>query len=156
MITFPASLPAPSQEFSIQQASNSTRTSMQSGRIRQRRTSANQAYQASIRWVFTDEEFDTFKGFLEYEAAGGSVWFDAPLFTGGTVKPHRIRLIDGAYSAEYQSWFGWAVTASADIQKIATPSPRLNYLYNLPNALKIANIIDQAVNTDLPNITRGL
>lgn len=156
MIKFPTNLPTPSQEFSIQQAPNSSRTSMQSGRIRQRRTSASQAYQASIRWVFTDDEFEFFKGFLEYEAAGGSSWFDAPLFTGGTVNPHRIRLIDGAYSAEYQSWFGWAVTASADIQKIAAPSQGLYYLLNLPNALNIANIIDQAVNTDLPNITRGL
>lgn len=150
MIKFPTGLPAPSQEFSIQQAPNSTRTSMQSGRVRQRRTSANQAYQSSIRWVFTDEEFELFKFFLEYEAAGGSAWFDAPLFTGGQVKPHRIRLIDGAYSAEYQSWFGWAVSATVDLESLHIPEPGVYYWLQMADRLEIKNKLEYAVNKILP------
>lgn len=150
MIKFPALLPAPSQEFSIQQAPNSSRTSMQSGRIRQRRTSASQAYQASIRWVFTDEEFEVFKGFLEYEAAGGSAWFDTPLLTGGSVNPHRIRLIDGAYSVEYQSWFGWAVSATVDLERLYLPEPTVYYWLQMADRLEIKNKLEYAVNKILP------
>lgn len=154
MISLPAALPAPSQEFSFGKESNSVRTTMESGATRQRRTSLFNSYKAEIKWELNPEEFDLFNQFMELEACGGVAWFEAPLYTGGVLMPHKIRLVNGVYNSAYQSWGGWVVTATVDIRQIQNNGEDFYWLakQNEENFWLIANHLEKLVNVELPGI----
>lgn len=153
MIKFPASLPAPSQEFSITTDNNSIRTTMDSGRTRQRKKNTQRYYSAQVIWQFDDAEFSTFKGFLYYEAQDGVAWFEANLFTGDTLIPHKMRLLNGQYTASYTAWGGWAVSATIDLERLYSPEPDVYYWLQMPDHLAIKNILEYAVNKILPPLS---
>lgn len=154
MIVFPEAIPAPSQEFSFGKEPNSVRTTMESGAVRQRRTSLFNSYKANIKWELTPEEFDLFNQFMELEACGGIAWFEAPLYTGGELMLHQIRLINGVYNSSYQSWGGWIVTATADLYKIQSNGEAYYQLakQDEENFWLFANYLEKIVNVDLPKI----
>lgn len=154
MIVFPEAIPAPSQEFSFGKEPGSLRTSMESGNIRQRRTHLFNRFKASIKWELTPEEFDLFNQFLELEAAGGTAWFIAPLYTNNSIVNHKIRLINGTYQASYKSWGGWVVTSEADLEEIQTNGEGYYWIAKQDeNLIPIyIDFMETIVNIDLPKI----
>lgn len=150
MIKFPALLPAPSQDFSITPDTNMVRTNMDSGRTRQRKKNTQRYNSAQITWQFDDTEFSIFKGFLYYEAQDGAGWFEANLFTGETLIPHKIRLVNGQYTASYTAWGGWAVSATVDLERVNLPEPGVYYWLQMSDRLEIKNKLEYAVNKILP------
>lgn len=158
MIQLPATLPAPSQEFSFGKEPTATRTQMESGNIRQRRTQLFNRFKASIKWELNPDEFDLFNQFLELEAAGGTAWFEAPLYTRSEVSPHKIRLINGTYQAAYQSWGGWTVTVEADLEKVETYGAVYYWMGKdaEENVYSLLLGLEKLVNIDLPNATEYL
>lgn len=150
MIKFPAILPAPSQEFSITPDTNMVRTNMESGRTRQRKKNTQRFYSAQVTWQFDDMEFSAFKGFLYYEAQDGASWFEANLFTGESLTLHKMRLVNGQYTASYTTWGGWAVSATVDLERLYLPEPEVYYWLQMPDPLGIKNILEYAVNKILP------
>lgn len=126
---------------------------MESGLVRQRKTHLFERYTASIKWELTAEEYGVFTEFLEREAGGGIAWFEAPLYTVDTLTPHKIRLVNGVFQSSYQSWGGWVVTATADIEKIIF-SNKEHYLLlkeiPLEDLVALFNPLEKLVNEDLP------
>lgn len=154
MIQMPKRVPAPSQEFSLGNEPNAIRTTMESGTIRQRRTSLISRYKASIKWEMLDEEYNLFLQFLEIEADGGVAWFETPLYTVSGISQHKIRLVNGVFHSSYQAWGGWLVTAEADVEKLALLNTGDYWLVkDNPVILDITMaIMEQVVNLSLPHI----
>ena len=159
MIKFPKVLPAPSQEFNYGNETNSIRTTMESGLVRQRKTHLFNRYTASIKWELTAEEYGVFTQFLEQEASGGVAWFEAPLYTVDTLTPHKIRLVNGVFQSSYQSWGGWVVTATADIEKIIYSNQDYYWLLKDLTIYELAtllNDLEKLTNQDLPEAVKNL
>lgn len=152
MIQMPAVIPAPSQEFSLGNEPNAIRTTMESGAVRQRRTSLISRYKASIKWEMLDEEYNLFLQFLEIEADGGVAWFETPLCTVSGISQHKIRLVNGVFHSSYQAWGGWVVTAEADVEKLAILNINDYWLVKDDGSLLSTTIdtMERAVNVDLP------
>ena len=158
MIKFPKVLPAPSQDFNYGNETNSIRTTMDSGLVRQRKTHLFKRYTASIKWELTAEEYGIFTEFLEREAGGGVAWFEAPLFTVDTIAPHKIRLVNGAFQSSYKSWGGWEVTATADIEKIIYSNQDSYWLRKDLTAYELVtllNNLEKLINNDLPETVKN-
>lgn len=159
MIKFPEVLPAPSQDFNYGNESTSIRTTMESGLVRQRKTHLFKRHTASIKWELTAEEYGIFTEFLEQEAGSGTAWFEAPLFTVDTITPHKIRLVNGVFQSSYQSWGGWVVTATADIEKIIYSNQDYYWLLKdltVNELTDLLNNLEKLVNQDLPKAVENL
>lgn len=157
MIRMPAVIPAPSQEFSLGNEPNAIRTTMESGLVRQRKTHLFKKYTASIKWELTAEEYGIFTEFLEREAGGGVAWFESPLFTVDIIAPHKIRLVNGVFQSSYQSWGGWVVTATADIEKIIYSNQDSYWLLKDLTTYELVillNNLEKLINNDLPEIVK--
>jgi len=118
MISLPDSLPLPTQDYSLTVNNSAIRTQMESGRFRQRRRFTSSQNEISVKWEFTDEEYQLFESFVFYALNGGTSWFETKLVSGGGIVTHTARIQDGSIKASYREHFGWAVSATLDIETV--------------------------------------
>ncbi len=130
MIEFPSDLPCASVEYSLRVRHNIRRTTLQSGRIRQRRTSRGTHRTANVKWVMNDGQFLLFETWLDSMLNGGAEWFLMKLKSGGGIELHECRLIEGAYQAEYIAPGYFSVIATLDICPTIRPPSDISLMFD--------------------------
>ena len=121
------SLPSPTTAFTLKTSPSVVRTSMASGRIRQRRQAYQQYTQAAVQWSFTAEEYALFRAWHYHLLANGAGWFTIQLPHKKTLSPQTARFVNGQYQASYQDWWGWSVSATLDVKDIPLMKEALIY-----------------------------
>lgn len=125
---FPATLPLPLRDgYGINDQSAILRTTMADGLARQRRRFANPPGEIPVQWSFTAEQHALFRGFLEYECAGGADWFSLRiLFPGEGLKEQTVRL-KPSMKSKLWGLDTWIVNVTLEIK--AQPVVGENYYF---------------------------
>jgi hypothetical protein len=119
MISYPALLPAPTRDYSLGIKNSAIRTQMESGRYRQRRRFLDSENTISVKWLFTDAEFQLFESWTFHALDGATAWFECQvLVSGGGVTTHQVRIQSGSLQAQLNRDGGWTVTAVMDVEAI--------------------------------------
>jgi hypothetical protein len=118
MISYPATLPAPTRDYSLTINNSAIRTQMESGRYRQRRRFLDSENTISVKWLFTDAEFQLFESWTFHALDGATSWFECPVVSGGGVTTHQVRIQSGSLQAALNRDGGWTVTAGLDLDTV--------------------------------------
>lgn len=150
-IKWPSILPAPTVEYSLDIAHSSARTEMESGHIRQRRRFSDSNQSISVSWSFTDLEFQLFESFATHKLDGGNGWFETDILSGGGVVRHKVRIQNGQYSASYQNFMHWTVSATLDVEEVNRLAPEildilLAYETDLKGMAPVLSALEQTTN----------
>lgn len=152
MPSYPSQLPLPMQDgYALQHQSPFTRTEMQSGRARQRRTFTSVPSSASVTWFFTsDVQCQLFEGWFRDElgAKDGENWFDMPLQTPLGVYQYQCRFVDMYQGPALAAFNKWQITASLEIRE--RPILPVDYATFAPEYVLLSDILDRAINVEKP------
>jgi hypothetical protein len=93
MITWPASLPLPEREgYSYALPDLTLRSQFALGsRVRKLYADGPDTFTVSVD--LTPPEVALLQGFLRFEAANGSAWFDMPILASGAIEQRSVRLL---------------------------------------------------------------
>lgn len=121
MASYPSQLPLPTQQgYAIQHAQPFTRTEMQSGRARQRRTFTSVPSSVTVSWFFTTQgECQLFEGWFRDDlgAQDGAAWFDMPLQTPLGIYDYQCRFTEMNQGPALVGFDKWQVSASLEIRE---------------------------------------
>ena len=120
--TWPADtiLPKPTVDLGHRSQPPTIRTNMDSGKARQRRRFPKGNRLIAVSWVFTDEQFEIFQAIVKFKLNDGADYFDMSLPLGGGYATYSVRMVDGDWSARYQDFNHWKVTANLECDELAT------------------------------------
>lgn len=113
MISWPTSyLPLPSQDVTKNTANNIIQTTMETGRIRQRRRQAARTEELAVTWSFSPEQFSLFESFVEQGLSGGVAEFSLLIPFHASSTALTVRLSAGEYTSVVDSSGFWRVSAT--------------------------------------------
>lgn len=117
METWPNKLPLPAINFGINTSSNSIRTTMDSGVIRQRRRFTVEQVFAQATWELSDKAMTILIAFLKYKVNLGndSFFMDLPLGGQEGAVTHVVRFVEGKFTQQYSEGGFWDVAAELEI-----------------------------------------
>ena len=125
-IVWPSSLPAPTVEgYAINPGEGVLRTQMDSGLARQRRVFTQTPTTFNVRWILTNDQYQTFEGWYQYFADEGASEFIIDLSSGQGISAHTARFL-GQFSASLIAQNLWQV--SAQLETINRPVVSQGYL----------------------------
>jgi len=114
MSTWPANLPGPILEgFSKKRLTGLKSTDMEIGPPRSRRVTTSRYSEVSVKWLFTQDQYDKFITFFETALHAGSDWFDATWRIDGMRSAKSLRVKGGEFSDERQGDH-WRVSATLE------------------------------------------
>ena len=121
MATWPSTLPAPRVSgYGVNPVDMTIRTEMESGSTRARRRSVARKDNVPLAWLFTAEQFATFRDWYDDAdgADGGAGWFSIDLYVGDAAGKITVtaRFAEVWQSAPVGSAKLWAVTAKLEIR----------------------------------------
>lgn len=147
-IDFPPQLPCPLKEgHTVKHGQPFVRTSMESGRARQRRRFTSVPSMQTFKWVFTGEQAAAFEAWFRDALNDGAEWFNMPTFN-----PLGDTQIVCRFASMYEgpNPFGgrkWTVTAEVEVFE----RPLLPDGWGLlPDYLLNPDIFDLALNREWP------
>ena len=148
---YPSALPTPARQgYALQHTSPFARTSMVTGRARQRRTFKSVPSSVPLTWTMRNEEAQIFEGWFSYDINDGADWFNINLKTPvGTLAPYECKFIGMYRGPELFGLDMWQFTAQVEIRE----RPILDkdfYLYGQEFILG-SSIIDIALNSKWPD-----
>lgn len=148
LASWPSQLPLPEQSgYAIQHISPLQRTSMVSGRARQRRVYTSVPSNVAVQWVFNDQQAQLFELFFRYGIADGADWFFCKLQTPLGIMDYECRFTDIYEGPTLVSFDAWTVSATLEIRERQT----LNASWlNAPQYVIDSSIIDIALNALWP------
>ena len=109
-------LPLPSINFSNKAKTSVIRTQMDTGASRQRQRFTSGVRTVAAQWKLTDDEFALFQGVFKYKLSNGADWFTISLPLGSGFKTYTIRFTDDGWSAAYDNYMHWNVTANMEAE----------------------------------------
>lgn len=122
MTTFPPTLPKPETgSYSVQVNTSVARTKFDSGRVRQRKRFTRDFRTMPVSWSFSDEEYGLFQSYYRYALNSGADWFYLNLALGDGIKQYRCRFIADTYTAKYDGFMYWKVTARVETEDESSP-----------------------------------
>ena len=144
LVSWPTQLPLPEQSgYAIQHVSPTQRTTMVSGRARQRRVYTSVPSNVAVQWFLTEQQAQLFEAFFRYAIADGADWFLLPLKTPMFTGDYECRFT-GIYEGPTLTSFNkWTVSATIEIKERQTLSAGFAYV---PQYIFDSSIIDVAVN----------
>lgn len=152
MASYPSQLPLPVQQgYALQHQSPFTRTEMQSGRARQRRTFTSVPSSVSLIWFFTsDVECQLFEGWFRDNlgAKDGENWFSMPLQTPIGTHDYDCRFADMYSGPTLVAFNKWQVTATLEIRE--RPIVQDGEATIMPGDIILADIFDLTMNREWP------
>jgi hypothetical protein len=152
MASYPSQLPRPLQSgYALQHVSPFTRTDMQSGRARQRRTFTSVPSSARVTWFFTsDIECQLFEGWFRDDlgAKDGENWFTIELQTPLGIQPYECRFADMYSGPELVAFNKWQVSATLEIRE--RPILPDGWATIMPTFILAPEIFDIAMNQEWP------
>ena len=144
LVSWPTQLPLPEQSgYAIQHVSPLQRTTMVSGRARQRRVYTSVPSNVAVQWFLTEQQAQLFEVFFRYAITDGADWFLLPLKTPMFTGDYECRFT-GIYEGPTLTAFNkWTVSATIEIKERQT----LDQTWvNAPQYIIDSSIIDIAVN----------
>ena len=144
LVSWPAQLPLPEQSgYAIQHVSPLQRTTMVSGRARQRRVYTSVPSNVAVQWFLTEQQAQLFEAFFRYSITDGADWFLLPLKTPMFTGNYECRFA-GIYEGPTLTTFNkWTISATIEIKERQTLDPTW---INTPQYVIDSSIIDIAVN----------
>ena len=144
LVSWPTQLPLPEQSgYAIQHVSPTQRTTMVSGRARQRRVYTSVPSNVAVQWFLTEQQAQLFEAFFRYAIADGADWFLLPLKTPMFTGDYECRFA-GIYEGPTLTAFNkWTVSATIEIKERHTLD---STWVNTPQYVIDSSIIDIAVN----------
>ena len=144
LVSWPTQLPLPEQSgYAIQHVSPTQRTTMVTGRARQRRVYTSVPSNVAVQWFLTEEQAQLFEAFFRYSITDGADWFLLPLKTPMFTGDYECRftgIYEGPVLIAYDKW---TVSATIEIKERKT----LDSLWlQTPQYVIDKSIIDIAVN----------
>ena len=147
-ILYPAELPRPERGgYVLNHVDPTRRTTLQTGRARQRRVYTRVPTMVQATWRLKNAEAVLFEGFFRHTLQDGVEWFQCPLQT-----PLGVREYDARFAGMYQGpeLIGpaiWSVTATLELIERQTIDAALT---SLPQFIFGMSIIDVAINREWP------
>ena len=144
LVSWPTQLPMPEQSgYAIQHVSPMQRTTMVSGRARQRRVYTSVPSNVAVQWFLTEQQAQLFEAFFRYAITDGADWFLLPLKTPMFTGDYECRFT-GVYEGPTLTAFNkWTVSATIEIKERQTLDS--SWVYT-PQYVIDSSIIDIAVN----------
>ena len=144
LVSWPTQLPLPEQSrYAIQHVSPLQRTTMVSGRARQRRVYTSVPSNVAVQWFLTEQQAQLFEAFFRYAITDGADWFLLPLKTPMFTGDYECRFT-GIYEGPTLTAFNkWTVSATIEITERKTLD---SAWINTPQYVIDSSIIDIAVN----------
>ena len=144
LVSWPTQLPLPEQSgYAIQHVSPMQRTTMVSGRARQRRVYTSVPSNVSVQWFLTEQQAQLFEAFFRYAITDGADWFLLPLKTPMFTGDYECRFT-GIYEGPTLTTFNkWTISATIEIKERHTLDSKW---VNAPQYVIDSSIIDIAVN----------
>ena len=144
LVSWPEQLPLPEQSgYAIQHVSPLQRTTMVSGRARQRRVYTSVPSNVSVQWFLTEQQARLFETWFRYAITDGADWFLLPLKTPMFTGNYECRftgIYEGPVLIAYDKW---TVSATIEIKERQTLNAGFAYV---PQYVIDSSIIDVAVN----------
>ncbi len=107
-------LPPPSFTFDIEHQASTIRTSMTTGRARQRRRQTRERVFVNASWLFNAQEIHLFRSWFKDQINGGAGWFAIPLKLGHITRTFEMRFTNG-FRESHRPVNHWEVSASLEI-----------------------------------------
>ena len=144
LVSWPTQLPLPEQSgYAIQHVSPLQRTTMVSGRARQRRVYTSVPSNVAVQWFLTEQQAQLFEAFFRYTITDGADWFLLPLKTPMFTGDYECRFT-GIYEGPTLTAFNkWTVSATIEIKERQTLGAGFAYV---PQYIFDSSIIDVALN----------
>lgn len=144
LAVWPEQLPPPEQSgYAIQHVSPLQRTTMVSGRARQRRVYTSVPSMVAVQWFLTEQQAQLFEAFFRYAITDGADWFLLPLKTPMFTGNYECRftgIYEGPVLIAYDKW---TVSATIEIKERQTLNAGFAYV---PQYVIDSSIIDVALN----------
>ena len=144
LAVWPTQLPLPEQSgYAIQHVSPLQRTTMVSGRARQRRVYTSVPSNVAVQWFLTEQQAQLFEAFFRYSITDGADWFLLPLKTPMFTGDYECRfagIYEGPVLIAYDKW---TVSATIEIKERQTLNAGFAYT---PQYVIDSSIIDVALN----------
>lgn len=118
-IDYPSTLPTPARSgYGLQHVSPFARTTMATGRARQRRTFQSVPSAVTLTWTMRNEEAQVFEGWFAYDITDGADWFNIDLKAPvGTLAPYECRFMEMYQGPELFGLDMWRFTAEVEIRE---------------------------------------
>ncbi|SDI77745.1 hypothetical protein SAMN05216588_12463 [Pseudomonas flavescens] len=143
-------LPMPQQEgYAFTPVSPLLRTSMQSGRARQRRNYRSTPTEVPITWLFvSDAQAQLFEAWFQDALADGALWFEMQLKTPAGIQSYRCRFIEIYDGPALIGGRYWRFTSTLELRE--RPVIQGGWGLDYPEALRYMNFIDLTINREWP------
>ena len=129
------------------------RTSLSSGRARQRRRFTNVPEYASISWLFNDAQGQAFEAWFRDAITDGAQWFECPLDTPLGFYRQTVRFTDIYTGPSRVGPDLWSYSAELEIRQRAVP-PTGEGMF--PDDIVYSEIFDLTINLEWPLATGSL
>ncbi len=149
MIQYPAGLPLPLRNgYGFTPVSAVLRSTMESGRARQRRRYASVPTMASVSWLFSAPQAQLFEAWFEDALNSGSEWFETRLNTPQGLMPYKARFVDTYTGPVLAGVNHWGFTA--DLELWEKPVLRGGWGLYAPEYIAQMALLDIAINREWP------
>jgi len=145
--TYPDGLPCPLREsYAFTPVNNIRRTSMDSGRARQRIEFRNVPTMVSLRWVMSPSQAMLFEAWAAQIVGAG--WFDIELLTPMGFDTQEVRFTETPVGGELTGKFLWKYQVNCEVRNRPLMPP--GWAEILPDYILYADIFDRAMNDEWP------
>lgn len=147
---YPSYLPKPLRDnYDIEHTSPFARTTMSTGRARQRRTFTSVPSAVTLSWYMKEPEAQLFEAWFKYEITDGSDWFNIDLKTPvGNFAPYECRFMEMYEGPTINNANDWRFSAQLEIRERPVLTQN-DWLYG-QEFIQGASIIDIAINSKWP------
>lgn len=147
-IQYPAQLPRPERSgYMLNHVDPMRRTTLQSGRARQRRAYTTVPTMVQGTWRLKNAEAMLFEGFYRHTLLDGVEWFLCPLQTPIGIREYVARFTGMYQGPELIGPSVWSITATLELIERQTIDAGLTAI---PQFVVGLSIIDQAINREWP------
>lgn len=147
---YPSYLPKPLRDnYDIQHVSPFARTTMATGRARQRRTFTSVPSAVTVNWYMDGAKAQLFEAWFKYEITDGAEWFNIDLKTPvGNFAPYECRFMEMYNGPTIDDANNWRFSAQLEIRERPVLTQEW-WLYG-QEFIQGASIIDVALNSKWP------
>lgn len=135
MATWPTQLPGGTTEgYVFEPRAQFARTDMDAGPARQRRRFTSAPTHVQMQWFFTRAQMEIFESWFEHEIAGGSAWFEIPLWGGVGYRMTEVRFFEETpYRASLPGPVHFTVEAKLEVRsRVVLSAAELDAILNPP------------------------
>lgn len=146
---FPSYLPTPLRNgYGLKAAPTFARTSMASGRAKQRPVNTSVPTMVPVAFLLTQEQAQLFEAWFNYEISYGTEWFNCQLDSPMGLRPYECRFTGMYEGPKLRGLRHWEYSAELEIRERPVLTEEY-WLYGQP-FIRNQSIIDIALNSLWP------